>query len=234
MGSTTASAVAVMTRAPTSGSRPRRRPKRTVTASRPKRAPASAPKKTAPRYYAPLVGSARTLTEKIIDEHLVGSTRGGDRAAHRPDPPRGRDRHHGLPAVRATRRRPRGRPDSLVRRPQHAAVRQQELRGPRLPPQLGRALRGALLAAGKRHLALPSPRALRPARPRAARRGQPHDHGRGARDAGDRRGRDRGGRGDGGQAVRTRAPSDRGRRAARAAAALGAVEGHRARAAAAA
>ena len=45
-----------------------------MTASRPKRTPASAPKKTAPRYYAPLVGSARTLTEKIIDEHLVGSS----------------------------------------------------------------------------------------------------------------------------------------------------------------
>ena len=45
-----------------------------MTASRPKRAPASAPKKTASRDYAPFVGSARTLTEKIIDEHLTGST----------------------------------------------------------------------------------------------------------------------------------------------------------------
>ncbi len=111
---------------------------------------------------------------------------GGDRAAHRSDPPRRRDRHHGLPAVRAARRRPCGRPDRLVRRPQHAAVRQQEPRGPRLPPQLGSALRGALLAAGERHLALPPPRALRPAGPGAARRGQPHDDGRRARDARDR------------------------------------------------
>ena len=39
-----------------------------------KEAPASAPKKIASRYYAPLVGSARTLTQKIIDEHLAGST----------------------------------------------------------------------------------------------------------------------------------------------------------------
>ena len=44
--------------------------------------------------------------------------RGGDRAAHRPDPPRRRDRHHGVPAVRAARGRPGGRPDVLVRRPQ--------------------------------------------------------------------------------------------------------------------
>jgi aconitate hydratase len=45
-----------------------------VTASRPKRAPASAPKRTASRYYAPSVGSARTFTGQIIDEHLVGSS----------------------------------------------------------------------------------------------------------------------------------------------------------------
>ena len=45
-----------------------------MTASRPKRTPASAPKKTAPRDYAPFVGSTRTLTEKIVDDHLAGST----------------------------------------------------------------------------------------------------------------------------------------------------------------
>ena len=45
-----------------------------MTARRPKRAPATAAKKTAVRYYAPLVGSARTLTQKIIDEHLAGGT----------------------------------------------------------------------------------------------------------------------------------------------------------------
>ena len=45
-----------------------------MTASRPKRTPASAPKKTAPRDYAPFVGSTRTLTQKIVDDHLAGST----------------------------------------------------------------------------------------------------------------------------------------------------------------
>ena len=68
--------------------------------------------------------------------------------------------------------------DRLLRRPQRAAVRQQEPRGPRVPPQLGGAVRRALLTARQRHLALPPPRALRAAGPGARRRRQPHDHGR--------------------------------------------------------
>ena len=68
---------------------------------------------------------------------------------------------------------------------------------------------------GQRHLALPAPRALRPAGAGAARRRQPHDDGRRARDARDRRRSDRGRGRDGRAAVSGRAAARRRRRAAR-------------------
>ena len=94
--------------------------------------------------------------------------RRGDRARRRRDPARGRDGDDGVPPVRAARPRPRPRADGLVRRPQRDPVRQPQPGGPRVPPQLGDAVRRALLAAGERDRPLPAPRAVRAAGPRPA------------------------------------------------------------------
>ena len=73
---------------------------------------------------------------------------GGARATRRPGSARGRDRDDGVPPVRAARSRSGRRADGLVRRPQRSPVRQQESGGPRVPAELCRALRPALLRPG--------------------------------------------------------------------------------------
>ena len=87
----------------------------------------------------------------------------GARPPRRPDPPGGRDGNDGLPPVRAARPRPGRGHDRLLRRPQRAAVRQQESRGPRVPAQLGGAVRRDLLTPRQRDRALSPPRAVRAA-----------------------------------------------------------------------
>ena len=147
---------------------------------------------------------ARTLTAKIIADHLVGESEEeielgvdeilledatGTMACLQFE-------QLGLDRV--------ARADGLVRRPQRDPVRQPQSRGPRVSPQLGDAVRRALLAARERDLPLPAPRAVRAAGPRPRRRRLAHDDGGRARDARDRSGRDRGGGRDGRPALRRR------------------------------
>ena len=92
----------------------------------------------------------KSVTRKIIEQHLVDGRvggRAGDRHPDRPDPHAGRHRHDGLPAVRGDGR-PAGQDRAVgqLRGPQHAADRLRERRRPPVPPDDRGEVRHLLLA----------------------------------------------------------------------------------------
>ena len=152
---------------PTSGSPPRCRPMRTRRRAARRGSPPAPRRGRRPRTTLCSWPGA-TLTEKIIADHLAGeharrrSSCASTRSCSRTRParwPASSSSGSALDRVAVA--------DGLLRRPQRAPVRQQEPRGPRVPAQLGGAVRRALLAARQRHRALPPPRALRAAGPGA-------------------------------------------------------------------